>query len=124
MMTENTRAQADGEGPESADEMEPRDPNDLDPHIAEWQRGPAALDDDADDEDEHPDCDVCQGKGFVGWGYGCTVCGGMGSLGWSQSDIDNEMERRGMDAERRASEGPTYREQRAHVLDQLRGIDR
>lgn len=58
--------------------------------------------------DCHPDCPKCEGKGFIGWGHTCDDCKGMGSLYWSQSDIDNEMERRGMDAERRAMEGPSF----------------
>lgn len=78
---------------------------------------------DCDDDqcpDCHPDCEPCQGKGFIGWGHCCDTCKGMGSLGWTESEIDNEMERRGMDAERRAMEGPTYAEQQAHRLDQYR----
>lgn len=56
--------------------------------------------------DCHPDCETCQGMGFIGWGHCCPDCHGMGSLFWSKSDIENEMERRGMDAERRAMESP------------------
>lgn len=71
-------------------------------------------------EDCHPECKKCEGKGFWGWCNHCEDCGGMGTLYWSQSDRENEIERRGMDAERRAMEGPTYAERRAHELDVTR----